>query len=185
MFMKKGSYLFLASSMLASTIAATVNVPGGMVAQAEGTIGNEENSTIQFRTTLQDGMVTSSENLSFSIWAKDTKNNSLLYSSEFSVTLNEQNIKETYAQSNDKEFRYNIQLKAGKNTIKIVVKNGEEVLEKTYVVNKEEKITDETQDVVFSIETFVLGKGYIIEPKRFSITNESTYDAYYSPQVIR
>lgn len=69
MFMKKGSYLFLASSMLASTIAATVNVPGGMVAQAEGTIGNEENSTIQFRTTLQDGMVTSSEKLTFFILA--------------------------------------------------------------------------------------------------------------------
>ena len=45
MFMKKGSYLFLASSMLASTIAATVNVPGGMVAQAEGTTENITDKT--------------------------------------------------------------------------------------------------------------------------------------------
>lgn len=43
MFMKKRSYLFLASSMLASTIVTTINVPGEMVAQAEVSAISAEN----------------------------------------------------------------------------------------------------------------------------------------------
>lgn len=43
MFMKKRSYLFLASSMLASTIATTINIPGEMVAQAEASATAVEN----------------------------------------------------------------------------------------------------------------------------------------------
>jgi len=179
MFMKKGSYLFLASSMLASTIAATVNVPGGMVAQAEGTIGNEENSTIQFRTTLQDGMVTSSEKLTFFILANKKKDDgsigdSLTNGQEITVNLKNQTTETSIdgtALTGKKMF--SIDLQDGVNVVTVTIKNGTEELTEEYKITKE--IIDSSEiigDVVFSLEGFTLGLGYFIEPQRLKISNK-------------
>lgn len=173
MFMKKGSYLFLATSMLASTVVTTI--PPSTTIVAKAVVSSEKTEKLTLKTTLEDGMKTKANNLSFTVWAEDVAGNSVIDKGT-TVTNNGNTIKYNYSQSDDKTFRYNMPLSDGDNVIKIKIKNGTDTLEKEYTVTKEASAESKVGDVVFSIDTFVLGKGYVVEPIRIPITAETKYE---------
>lgn len=173
MFMKKGSYLFLATSMLASTVVTTI--PPSTTIVAKAVVSSEKTEKLTLKTTLEDGMKTKANNLSFTVWAEDVAGNSVINNGT-TVTNNGNTIKYNYSQSDQSSFRYNIKLSEGDNVIKVNVKNGTDTLEKEYTVTKEASAESKVGDVVFSIDTFVLGKGYVVEPIRIPITAETKYE---------
>ena len=173
MFMKKGSYLFLATSMLASTVVTTI--PPSTTIVAKAVVSSEKTEKLTLKTTLENGMKTKANNLSFTVWAEDVKGKSIIDKGT-TVTNNGQTIDYNYSQSDDKTFRYNMPLSDGDNVIKIKIKNGNDTLEKEYTVTKEASAESKVGDVVFSIDTFVLGKGYVVEPIRIPITAETKYE---------
>lgn len=173
MFMKKGSYLFLASSILASTVVTTI--PPSTTIVAKAVVSSEKTEKLTLKTTLEDGMKTKANNLSFTVWAEDEKGTSTIYNGT-TVTNNGQTIDYNYSQSDQLSFRYNMPLSDGDNVIKIKIKNRNDILEKEYTVTKEASAESKVGDVVFSIDTFVLGKGYVVEPIRIPITTETKYE---------
>lgn len=173
MFMKKGSYLFLATSMLASTVVTTI--PPSTTIVAKAVVSSEKTEKLTLKTTLENGMKTKANYLSFTVWAEDVAGNSVIDNGT-TVTNNGNTIKYNYSQSDDKTFRYNMPLSDGDNVIKIKIKNGNDILEKEYTVTKEASLENKIGDVVFSIDTFVLGKGYVVEPIRIPITAETKYE---------
>lgn len=182
-FMKKSSYLFLASTILASTAATTVGVTGGIVAKAEVINEAKQGSTIDFKTTLKNNFVTKNDQISFDVWAAKEDGETLLdWNSSNVELLTEQD--NTYTSSpimdmtdySIKKIHYTLDLKEGQNTITLKIKNGDDVLEKTFYIFKETAQENEVmQDVVFSVEAFNLGIGYIVEPKRISVAYDETY----------
>ncbi|WP_010304470.1 hypothetical protein [Kurthia senegalensis] len=173
MFMKKGSYLFLASSILASTVVTAIPPSNGIVAKA--VVNSEKTEKLTLKTTLEDGLKTKANNLSFTIWAENAAGTSVIYNGT-TVTNNGKTVEHNSSQSDQSSFRYNIKLSEGDNVIKVTVKNGTDILEKEYTVTKEASLENKIGDVVFSIDTFVLGKGYVVEPIRIPITTETKYE---------
>lgn len=173
MFMKKGSYLFLATSMLASTVVTTI--PPSTTIVAKAVVSSEKTEKLTLKTTLEDGLKTKANNLSFTIWAENVAGTSVICNGT-TVTNNGKTITYNSSQSDQSSFRYNIKLSEGDNVIKVTVKNGTDILEKEYTVTKEASLENKIGDVVFSIDTFVLGKGYVVEPIRIPITAETKYE---------
>lgn len=173
MFMKKGSYLFLATSMLASTVVTTI--PPSTTIVAKAVVSSEKTEKLTLKTTLEDGLKTKANNLSFTIWAENVAGTSVICNGT-TVTNNGKTITYNSSQPDQSSFRYNIKLSEGDNVIKVTVKNGTDILEKEYTVTKEASLENKIGDVVFSIDTFVLGKGYVVEPIRIPITAETKYE---------
>lgn len=170
-FIKKSSYLFLASSILVSAVTTTTNLPNSIVAKA-----SEVTSIVQ-NTTLQDGLVTKSDYLSFSV--RSPVENFVNGNAISTISTKFNNVTVTPTSSNHASEmkintdRYNLQLKEGENTIELIAPKGTT----TYKITKKEAATEEViGSAVISIETFVLGVGYIVEPRRVAIKKDTTYE---------
>ncbi|WP_010304468.1 Ig-like domain-containing protein [Kurthia senegalensis] len=159
--MKRGQHLFLATTMLFSTFAASTEWTVPMQASAA------EATTIDFRTTLKD-RTTKADRLTFDVWANDRATGIQIAKTELSVTQNGKPVAINWHDS--EKTSYTLNLQQGKNTIVIEVKNGADTLTRTYTITQEAAKDGETiGDFVYSLETFTLGTGYLIEPQRVAL----------------
>lgn len=159
--MKKGSHLFLATTMLFSTVLTTNLAGPTLTAQAA------EGETIDFRTTLKD-RTTKADRYTFDIWANDKATGVQIAKENLKVTQNGKDIGINWHDS--EKTSYTLNLTAGVNTIVIEVNNGTDRIKKTFKITQEPAQNgDVIGDFVFSMDTFALGTGYLIEPQRIEL----------------
>ena len=159
--MKRGQHLFLATTMLFSTFAASTEWAVPMQASAA------EATTIDFRTTLKD-RTTKADRFTFDVWANDRATGIQIAKTGLTVTQNGKPVAINWHDS--EKTSYTLNLQQGKNTIVIEVKNGADTLTRTYTITQEAAKDGETiGDFVYSLETFTLGTGYLIEPQRVAL----------------
>lgn len=158
--MKKGSHLFLASTVLFSTLATTA--PDMLLT------AHAETATIDFKTTLKD-RTTKADRLTFDIWANDKATGTQIAKEQLTVTNNGKEVPINWHDS--EKTSYTLNLTTGKNVVVLTIKNGTETFKKTYTITQESaKDGDVIGDFVFSMDAFSLGTGYLIEPQRVAIT---------------
>lgn len=159
--MNKGSHLFLATTMLFSTVLTTNLAGPTLTAQAA------EGETIDFRTTLKD-RTTKADRYTFDIWANDKATGVQIAKENLKVTQNGKDIGINWHDS--EKTSYTLNLTAGVNTIVIEVNNGTDRIKKTFKITQEPAQNgDVIGDFVFSMDTFALGTGYLIEPQRIEL----------------
>lgn len=159
--MKRGRHVFLATTMLFSTLAASAAWDVPIQASAV------EATTIDFKTTLKD-RTTKADRLTFDVWANDRATGIQIDKTQLTVTQNGKSVPINWHDS--EKTSYTVNLQQGENTIVIEVKNGSDVLKRTYTVTQQAANDgDVIGDFVYSLETFTLGTGYLIEPQRVAV----------------
>lgn len=159
--MKRGRHVFLATTMLFSTLAASAAWDVPIQASAV------EATTIDFKTTLKD-RTTKADRLTFDVWANDRATGIQIDKTQLTVTQNGKSVPINWHDS--EKTSYTVNLQQGENTIVIEVKNGSDVLKRTYTVTQQAANDgDAIGDFVYSLETFTLGTGYLIEPQRVAV----------------
>jgi putative cell wall-binding protein len=133
---------------------------------AAPTFANEANG-ITLVTTLEDGATIRGSIKTFDLWA--TKANGKKISAEnITVLLNGKKI--GYAWDDSSKTSYRLQLQEGENTVSITAKSAGETETITYRLHHPPvKDGDPIGTVAFSVETFTIGSGYLVEPRIIEI----------------
>lgn len=113
-------------------------------------------------TTLEDGLVTKSDKLTFDLFAKDS-NGAKISPSYISVMNNDKPVSVNW--DDDTKTSYTLDLSVGENEVVIFVDLNGETLTKNYLITREEaNVGDVIGQYVFAIEGFSIGLDYIVEP---------------------
>lgn len=120
------------------------------------------NETISIETNIEDNLVTKLDKLTFDVWVRDV-NDEKIDIDYISVTNNGKNIPINW--NDDEKTSYTTDLVIGKNNINIEVNYSNTKINKNYVIMKEEaEDGDVIGNIIFSMDAFTIGLGYIVEP---------------------
>jgi len=156
--------------LLASILACSTILTNGIFLEKdiEAKAMESNGESVLFRTTLND-RTTKADRLTFDVWASDKSTGTKIDKEQIKVINNDKNVAINWADSEKTSFT--LYLTEGENKVTIQITNGSDVLTKGYTIIQEHAENGETiGDLVFSMDTFVLGLGYLIEPQRISIT---------------